>query len=141
MRPKSESTERARSLRKSQTEAEGLLWSVLRSKQLCGLKFRRQHPIGPFYVDFACVAQRVVVDLDGEYHDYIAAEDLRRQHYLESQGWRVFRFCNDDVLQDTEAVARSIARQLGLAFQFRKRNSNGSGMMSPNAPSNGPHED
>lgn len=134
MQSKSESTERARSLRQSQTDAEGLLWSLLRSKQLCGLKFRRQHPIGPFFADFACPSRRLVVELDGEYHDHIQDEDLRRQRYLEGQGWTVIRFTNDDVLDDAEAVTQAIARQLGLPYTFRKRSSKRSGMMSENAP-------
>ena len=87
MRSKSESSEPARRLRKSQTEAEGLLWSLLRSKQLCGLKFRRQHPIGPFFADFACQSHHVVIELDGEYHDHIQENDLRREGILERQGW------------------------------------------------------
>lgn len=141
MRSKSESRERARSLRKSQTEAEGLLWSLLRSKQLCGLKFRRQHPIGPFFADFACQSHHVVVELDGEYHDHIQANDLRRERILRNLGWRVIRFADDDVLKNAEAVARSIARQLGLSYTFRKRTSKRSGMMSENAQNSKPRED
>ena len=71
MRSKSGSSKRARRLRKSQTQAEGRLWSLLRSKQLCGLKFRRQHPIGPFFADFACQSHHTVIELDGDYHDHI----------------------------------------------------------------------
>ena len=134
MRAKSERTKRARSLRKSQTESEGLLWSLLRSNQLCGLAFRRQHPIGPFFADFACVSQQVVVELDGDYHDHIQEADLRRQQFLEDQGWKVIRFANEDILRDAEAVIRSIALQLGLPYTFRKRTSKRSGMMSEKAP-------
>ena len=130
MRSQSEIGDRARGLRKSQTKAEGLLWSLLRSKQLCDLKFRRQHPIGPFIVDFACQSHHLVVELDGDYHDHIQENDLRRERILESQGWKVIRFANDDVLKDAEAVARAIARQLGLPYEFRKRSSQRSGMMS-----------
>lgn len=61
-----EQTQRAKSLRRTQTETEGLLWSTLRRKQLCGMKFRRQHPIEPYLADFACVSKRLVVELDGE---------------------------------------------------------------------------
>lgn len=122
MRSKSEGTKRARSLRKSQTESEGLLWSLLRSKQLCGLKFRRQHPIGPYFADFACPSHHVVVELDGEFHDHIQEDDLRRQRILESQRWKVVRFANDDVVKDAEAVARSIAKQLGLPYYVPQAN-------------------
>ena len=85
-------TQRAKSLRSTQTEAEGLLWSVLRGKQLCGMKFRRQHPVGPFFADFACVSRRLVVELDGGYHDSIQDNDIKRQQYHSEQGWKVLRF-------------------------------------------------
>jgi adenine-specific DNA-methyltransferase len=94
-------TKRAKSLRAEQTEAEGLLWSVLRGKQLSKMKFRRQHPIGPFFADFACESKRLVVELDGGYHDSIQDEDLQRQQFITSQGWSVLRFSND-VLQDVD---------------------------------------
>ena len=77
--------ERARSLRKRQTVSEGLLWSLLRAKQLCGLKFRRQHPIEPWIVDFACRERMLVVEIDGGYHDNVVENDLKRQEHLESR--------------------------------------------------------
>ena len=126
---------RARSLRKSQTRAEGLLWSLLRSKQLCGLKFRRQHPVDPYLADFACQRYHFIVELDGEYHDQIADDDLKRQRYLEKLGWRVVRFKNEDVLRDAEHVLRAIAKELGIAYLFRKRMSKRSGSKSENSPS------
>ena len=119
----SEMTKRARELREQQTKAESLLWSVLRAKRLCGLKFRRQYPIGPFFADFACVARKVIVELDGGYHDYQYEDDLWRQRNLENLGWRVMRFPNEDVLEDVEAVAASIAKQLGLEVRFGQRKS------------------
>lgn len=63
-------TQRARELRARQTKAESLLWQVLRGRRLCGLKFRRQFPIEPWIVDFACVEHKLVVELDGGYRDY-----------------------------------------------------------------------
>ena len=117
------------------------MWGLLQSKQLCGLKFRRQHPIGPFFADFACESHRVVVELDGEYHDHVQENDLRLERIPESQGWKVIRFANDDVLKDAEAVARSIAKHLGLPYTFHKRTSKRSGMMSENAPNDKPRED
>jgi very-short-patch-repair endonuclease len=68
------------------------------------LKFRRQHPIGPYFADFACASHHLVVELDGEYHDHIQGDDLERQRVLESQGWEVLRFANADVLDDVEAI-------------------------------------
>ncbi len=99
---------KARQLRERQTKAESLLWSVLRAKQLCGLKFRRQHPIPPYVADFACVARKIVVELDGGYHDYQYQYDVSRQRFLELQGWKVIRFLNEDVVNDVEAVAVSL---------------------------------
>jgi very-short-patch-repair endonuclease len=121
-------TDRARELRQRQTKAESLLWDVVRAKRLCGLKFRRQYPIGPFFADFACVARNLIVELDGGYHDYQYADDLSRQSFLEAQGWSVMRFSNEDVLEDVEAVAISIAKQLGLEVSFGRRVRVASGM-------------
>ena len=64
---------RARLLRENATQSESLLWQLLRRKQLCGLKFRRQHPIGPFFADFACVSRKLVIEIDGGYHDVVAS--------------------------------------------------------------------
>ena len=116
----SDRTERARELRQQQTKPESLLWQVLRAKRLCGLKFRRQHPIGPFFADFACIEQRLVIELDGGYHDYLHDQDMSRQANLESEGWRVLRFSNEDVLHDVEAVAISIARFLDFEYNPRR---------------------
>ena len=69
----------ARDRRKNATRSEGLLWSILRGKQLCGLKFRREHPIEPWIVDFACVSKHLVIEIDGGYHDATIENDLRRQ--------------------------------------------------------------
>ena len=116
-----EKINRAKQLRQQQTKAEGLLWSVLRSKQLCGLKFRRQHPIGPFFADFACVKHRIIIELDGGYHDEIQEADIKRQEYLKSQGWRVVRFENEVVLDDVDRIAQAIAAELGFDYEYKKR--------------------
>ncbi|MHB8866506.1 MAG: endonuclease domain-containing protein [Pirellulaceae bacterium] len=120
--------ERARSLRKTQTVSEGLLWSVLRAGQLCGLKFRRQHPIEPWIVDFACLQQMLVVEIDGGYHDNVVENDLKRHKHLESMGWKVLRFSDKDVEEDTEAVAHAIAKELNLEYEFSPRQATGSGI-------------
>ena len=111
-------TERSGDLRSRQTKAESLIWTVLRAKRLAGLKFRRQHPTGPYFVDFACVEKDVVVELDGGYHDLQYETDRQRQAFSESEGWQVIRFSNEEVLADVEAVAISIARLLGCAKSF-----------------------
>ncbi len=136
LQPIPDGFERARSLRKTQTTSEGLLWSILRAKQLCGLKFRRQHPIGPWIVDFACHEKMLVVEIDGGYHDDIVNVDLRRQRYLEALGWKVVRFTDKDVEDDAEAVARAIAAGLMLPYEFQRRKSTGSGQRQRQAPNN-----
>jgi very-short-patch-repair endonuclease len=134
----SETTSRAKSLRQNQTNSEGLLWGLLRARQLCGLKFRHQHPIGPFVADFACAAKRLVVEIDGGYHDQTAAKDMRREAYLRSQGWQVMRFTDEEVEQDAEAVGRAIASVLEMEYAFQQRDGSGSGMMSKKGPLPGP---
>ena len=109
-------TERSRALRRHTTKPETLIWTVSRGKRLAGLKFRRQHP---YFVDFACVEKRVVVEVDGGYHDLQYEKDCQRQRYLESEGWQVIRFANEDVLDDTEAVAISLASQIGVEPVFK----------------------
>ena len=135
--PNRESVERARSLRETQTVSEGLLWSVLRARQLCGLKFRRQHPIQPWIVDFACPQQMLVVEIDGGYHDNVVENDLKRQKHLESMGWKVIRFRDKEVEEDAEAVARAIAAELNLEYEFSPRKATGSGMRSIRTIENG----
>jgi len=130
---KREAGERARSLRKTETVSEGLLWSVLRARQLCSLKFRRQHPIDPWIVDFACPEQMLVVEIDGGYHDNVVEDDLKRQRHLESMGWKVLRFSDKDVEEEAEAVAHAIARELDLEYKFSPRKATGSGMRSIDA--------
>ena len=120
----------AKALRKNETKAESLLWELLRGKQLYGLKFRRQHPIDPYFADFACVSKKIVIELDGGYHDHTVEQDLKRQKYLEEQGWKVLRFSNEDVLEDAEAVTRAIAAELGLTYEFVQRPKARSGMMN-----------
>jgi very-short-patch-repair endonuclease len=120
--------ERARSLRRQETPSEKLLWNVLRSKQLCNLKFRKQHPIPPFYADFACVGEMLVLEIDGDYHDDVGKEDLSREAFLRELGWDVIRFSDREVMEDVKAVARGIAKHLGLEYEFRKRKGTGSGM-------------
>ncbi|MDA8744825.1 DUF559 domain-containing protein [Rubripirellula amarantea] len=119
--------ENARDRRKNKTKSEGLLWSILRGQQLCGLKFRREHPIEPWIVDFACVSESLVVEIDGGYHDETIEDDVRRQRDIESRGWRVVRFTDEEVEKDTESVARGIATAIGIEYSFEPRLKTGSG--------------
>ena len=99
---------RAVELRTAPTEAESFLWDRLRDRRLDGVKFRRQHPIGPYIVDLCSPAQKLIIELDGGQHRGQAAEDAERTAELESLGYRVLRFWNDDVLQETDRVLRVI---------------------------------
>jgi len=98
----------ARSLRKRLTDAERLLWRHLRNRGLGGWKFRRQYPVGPYIVDFICPEKNVVIEVDGGQHAENEALDLERTSYLNKMGYRVFRFWNNQVLQETEAVLEAI---------------------------------
>lgn len=106
------STRRARDLRRASTPYERQLWELLRRKQLEGFKFRRQHPIGHYYADFACPAAMIVVELDGQGHDEQLEYDAIRNAYMEAAGWKVLRFSNRDLMSDKEAVWHSIAAYL-----------------------------
>jgi very-short-patch-repair endonuclease len=103
---------KVRQLRRDQTDAEQTLWARLRDRQLCGAKFRRQHPVGPFVADFCCPQRKLVVELDGGQHAEKVAADHKRSRFLEEQGYRVLRFWNHDVLQNPEAVLERIAEAL-----------------------------
>ena len=93
------------------TEAEHRLWHRLRAHRFAGFKFRRQHPIGPYIVDFAAVRHRLVVEADGGQHNG-DARDARRDAWLAGRGSRVLRFWNHEVLQNTEVVLGEIWRAL-----------------------------
>src|SRR2546423_14027399 len=91
----------ARGLRRDSTDTERRLWAVLRDRRLAGYRFRRQHPIGNFIVDFACTKHRLIVEADGAQHaDNM--NDQRRTALLEDEGWRVIRVWDNDVLTKTE---------------------------------------
>ena len=124
-----------RQRRQQQTRSEGLLWSVLRAKQLCRLKFRREFSIEHWIVDFLCIAQMLIVEIDGGYHDATIENDLQRQSELERLGWKILRFTDKEVEQDAEAVGRAIAKVLALKFEFKSRAKTGSGMKSQRSPS------
>lgn len=105
-------TQRARRLRKDMTEAEKKLWWKLRRDQMIGLNFRRQHPIGPFVLDFYCPSIQLAVELDGGQHNFRSAQinDERRTHWLNSNGVTVLRFWNNDVMGNLDGVLHEIMR-------------------------------
>jgi very-short-patch-repair endonuclease len=105
---------RARELRGTSTDAERLLWKHLRDRRLDGYKFRRQHPIGSYFADFACDEAKLVVELDGGQHfePEAALADAKRTAALRANGWHVLRFDNRQMLQQTEDVLSVIHQWL-----------------------------
>ncbi len=102
----------ARQKRLEPTPAEACLWASLWDRQVLGHKFRRQHAIGKFIVDFYCLAAHLIIEVDGPIHEYSVEEDAIRQEYLESLSFRVIRFTNEDVLGEIEAVIKRIGAAL-----------------------------
>jgi len=98
----------ARELRTRQTPAEALLWDALRSRRLAGLKFRRQHPIGPFVADFCCPERRLIVEVDGGIHDAQFDHDAEREALLITAGYRVLRIRNEAILDALPSVLEQI---------------------------------
>ncbi len=100
----------ARRLRREATFPERLLWARLRSGQLEGLKFRRQHPVGPYITDFACIELKLIVELDGDTHGQPAQirHDSVRTGFLHAEGWEVIRFWNVDVMDSLDGVLQQI---------------------------------
>ena len=94
---------RARAMRAAPTEAERRLWYALRDRRMQTLKFRRQAPIGPYIVDFLCIAHRLIVEADGSQHAE-SKRDAVRDAWLASNGYRVLRFGNHDILTTRESV-------------------------------------
>jgi very-short-patch-repair endonuclease len=111
----------AKHLRKKMPRSEALLWSHIRKRAMNGAKFRRQHPIGPFVADFACIAAKLIVEVDGATHgSEQLAYDTRRTKYLESQGWTVLRVSNTDICENMDGVWRTIAAQLPPPPRFAR---------------------
>jgi very-short-patch-repair endonuclease len=102
----------ARQLRRDLTDAERCLWKHLRAHRFANEKFRRQEPIGPYIVDFVSHRSRLVVELDGGQHAVEVEHDRERTRWLESRGYRVVRFWNNQVLTETEPVLEAIALAL-----------------------------
>lgn len=102
----------AKGLRRRMTDAEVILWSRLRRNTVYDLRFRRQHPIGPYVADFACVPAHLVVEVDGATHgsDEEVAHDRRRDAYLKKNGWRVMRIWNEDIYKNLDDMLDMIFR-------------------------------
>ena len=112
----------ARDLRWKMTPAEHRLWQALRVCQLGDLKFRRQHPVGPFVLDFYCPSCKLGIELDGDVHESQVEQDEARTRHLESYGYRILRFRNEEVLRELPNVLERIlqaAAQAGPAAASR----------------------
>ena len=105
-------TATAKTLRKHSTDAERLLWSRLRTKQLAGYKFRRQEQIGRFIVDFVCYERQLVIEADGGQHAVEWEKDEERTAWLTSQGFTVLRFWNHEILTNIDGVMERIWERL-----------------------------
>ena len=102
---------RARTLRSEMTEAEGRIWQRLRAHRFQGASFRRQFPIGRYVVDFVCLDARLIIEIDGGQHSG-AAHDVERDEWLRSQGFRILRFWNNDVLRNLRGALERISEAL-----------------------------
>jgi very-short-patch-repair endonuclease len=107
-------TARARALRRNATRPEQRLWLHLRSAQIGGFSFRRQHPVGPYVLDFYCPALKLAIELDGDQHgsDGGLARDAARSRFLQTKGIRVIRFPNHLLKEDLPYVLEAIAREV-----------------------------
>lgn len=106
--------QRAKELRREQTPAEKMLWEFLLDRQLGGYKFRRQHPIGRFIVDFYCAEAGLVIELDGEMHVRQVEYDAARTQWLEDRDYHAIRFSNDEVSDNMEGVLERILEICGM---------------------------
>ncbi len=109
-----ENINRARELRKNSTQQEQKLWKLLRKRQLKAYKFRRQYPIGEYIVDFICREKQLIIEIDGGQHNTETniAYDNKRTKFLESKGYKVIRFWNNDVDNNIEGVYITILNAL-----------------------------
>ncbi|MEQ1943250.1 endonuclease domain-containing protein [Mesorhizobium sp. VNQ89] len=110
-RRRSGATTRARQLRLGDNMSEALLWNELKDRRLCGFKFVRQCPIGPFIADFLCRQHKLVVEVDGSQHAE-SETDRRREEYMREKGYATLRFWNTDVITNIEPVCETILAAL-----------------------------
>ena len=102
----------AKLLRREMTDAERVLWREVRAHRFSGFKFKRQEPLGAYVVDFICYEARLIIELDGGHHASQQQADAERTRWLESSGFRVIRFWNNDVLSNVTGVMQEIERQM-----------------------------
>ncbi len=119
---------RARELRRDQTEAEKVLWTILRSRQMEGFKFRRQEPIGSYIADFVNYERKIVIELDGGQHAMNEGQkrDQKRDQWFRDQGFRVLRFWDHEVLQNSDSVLETIRQAMLTPSPYPSRRGRGS---------------
>ncbi|OIQ96285.1 hypothetical protein GALL_216840 [mine drainage metagenome] len=110
----------AREMRNRMTDAEALLWMMLRNRRIAGAKFRRQHPVGRYILDFYCDEKRLGIELDGGQHSEAVEYDKQRDSWLRVQGIQVLRFWNNQMLTETEVVLEVIYQVLLKLIRTRK---------------------
>ncbi len=105
---------RSRALREDQTPAEAKIWRALRGRGLGGFKFVRQEPIGPYFADFVCRDEKLIVEIDGATHstDEELRHDARRTEFLQAQGYQLVRFVNEEVYRNMDGVLQTILAKL-----------------------------
>lgn len=112
--------QRAFELRRNMTPAEQLLWDKLKGKQIPGVRFRRQHPISTYIVDFYCHAAKLVIELDGKIHLAKRESDRKRTNEIEALGIQIIRFDNEDVEKDLDAVVAKITDMINTIINTEK---------------------
>ena len=111
----------AKKLRKNLTPAEAILWQALRNKQLEGLRFRRQHPVGNFILDFYCSSLKLVIEVDGDIHRDRINYDGARTNKLAEHGYTVLRFSNERVMKDLPQVLAEIRKAVSPSSPPKER--------------------
>ena len=103
-----------KALRNNSTSAEATLWTILKGKQVGGLKFRRQHSVGNYILDFYCPTLKLGIELDGEYHVYTEEQDKKRDEFLNSKGITILRYENVFVFEQPEQIIEDISQPPSL---------------------------
>ncbi len=112
------SIKNARNLRRNMTDVETKLWYQLKDRRFYGVKFRRQHPIKGYIVDFVSLEHKLVIELDGGQHAIEKEKDAKRTAILEREGYAVIRFWNNDIAENMNGVLHTIAQALGEEYEL-----------------------
>jgi len=119
-RSKRETVYASRYLRKNETKTEEKLWRYLSKRGMIRAKFRRQHPIDQFILDFYCPSRKLAIEIDGDIHDYQKEYDIIRQRIIEAKGIKVIRFTNNQIIYSIDSVLKSIKQNISLLHEMEK---------------------